>query len=128
MSSKIPEVTLQPHRRALFSAMGALALVGFGSQLPFAGKAKAADPQPMFMFVHTADGMKADAAKNSLRLINVSQQTLYFSDQRARRRAYVAPLLSRGMGKGSRPTSATTRRMRPFRSMRARRRMRTPWP
>ena len=33
------------------------------------------------MFVHTADGMSADAAAGTLRLINVSQQTLYFSDR-----------------------------------------------
>ena len=62
-------------RRTLLSltATAMLASLGRGAQ--------ADDAAPMFMFVHTADSMKADAAVGALHLINVSQQTLYFSDR-----------------------------------------------
>ena len=33
------------------------------------------------MFVQTADDLKVDAAKQTMRLVNVNQQTLYFSDR-----------------------------------------------
>ena len=72
---------LLPSRRSLLSGAGAVALAGIGAQLVAARPAKAADPAPMFMFIHTADMMTADPGLGSLRLINVSQQTLYFSDR-----------------------------------------------
>ena len=36
---------------------------------------------PPLMFVQSAEDLKIDAAKNTLRLVKVSQQTLYFSDR-----------------------------------------------
>ncbi len=36
---------------------------------------------PQFLFVQIADGIEVDAAAKTLRLVNVGQQTLYFSDR-----------------------------------------------
>jgi hypothetical protein len=49
------------------------------SALPLAG---AQDKKVQLMFVQTSESMKAD--DKSLRLVNVGQQTLYFSDRPAR--------------------------------------------
>ena len=81
MNSSPGKSALVPSRRSLISGVGAVALAGLGAQLVSARSAKAADPEPMFMFVHTADAMTADPGLGSLRLINVSRQTLYFSDR-----------------------------------------------
>jgi len=53
----------------------------FGLQLVPGLQASAADEKPMFMFVHTADDVKADPAAGTLRLVNVNPQTVYFSDR-----------------------------------------------
>jgi hypothetical protein len=54
--------------------------------LGLAGQAAVAQapqpPQPQFMFVQTAEGIRADAA--TLRLIGVAQQTVYFTDRPVR--------------------------------------------
>ena len=71
-------------RRTLISAAAVLTIAGLGSQLKFAENAKADEPKPMFMFVQVADDLKADPAANTLRLVNVSKQTLYFSDRPVR--------------------------------------------
>ena len=44
------------------------------------------DPKqkPQLMFVQTADDLKVDTAANTLRLVKVGQQTLYFSDRPVR--------------------------------------------
>ena len=39
---------------------------------------------PQFMFVQIAEDLKADATAKTLRLVNVNQQTLYFSDRPVR--------------------------------------------
>jgi hypothetical protein len=44
--------------------------------------ARAEENKVQLMFVQTADDLKADA--NTLRLVNVGQQTLYFSDRPVR--------------------------------------------
>ncbi len=73
------------HRgQRLLSATAAIAIAGFASQLDFAGAAMAAEAEPMFMFVQVADDLKADPAANTLRLVNVNQQTVYFSDRPVR--------------------------------------------
>ena len=41
----------------------------------------ASDDAPQLMFVQSADNLKVDAAANTLRLVNVNQQTLFFSDR-----------------------------------------------
>ncbi|HET7715866.1 MAG TPA: hypothetical protein VFK86_09575 [Bauldia sp.] len=66
-------------RRAALTAIGAIALGVAFATVP---TAYAAEPEPMFMFVHVADDLKADAG--TLRLVNVNQQVLYFSDRPAR--------------------------------------------
>ena len=38
----------------------------------------------MFMFVQTSDDMKVDDTAHTLRLVNVAQQTIYFSDRPVR--------------------------------------------
>ena len=84
MNTNQPNKRAHPSRRALISRAATLAIAAFGSQLYFAENAKADEPKPMFMFVQTADDLKADLAANTLRLVNVSQQTLYFSDRPVR--------------------------------------------
>jgi hypothetical protein len=67
-------------RRAMMSVTVAAA----ASLLPLgaAGTAAAAEEaKPMFMFVQLADDFKADPATKTMRLVNVSQQTVYFSDR-----------------------------------------------
>lgn len=71
----------KPNLTKLIALTGALIL----STLPI-GKAeekkKADAPKVQLMFVQTADDLKADG--NTLRLVNVGQQTLYFSDRPVR--------------------------------------------
>ena len=43
-----------------------------------------ASESPQLMFVQTADDLKLDTAAKTLRLVNVNQQTLYFSDRPVR--------------------------------------------
>ena len=55
--------------------------------LPFAFSAIAAvnvraeEPKPMLMFVQLADNVEIDAAAETLRLVDVAKQTLYFADR-----------------------------------------------
>ena len=44
---------------------------------------------PQLMFVQSAEDLKVDAAKSTLRLVKVSQQTLYFSDRPERLAGHV---------------------------------------
>ena len=49
---------------------------------PAAPAAPAAAPEePLFMFVHVADDLVVDEAASTFRLVNVGQQTLFFSDR-----------------------------------------------
>lgn len=69
-------------RRSLFAATALIAVVApLTSGLPLA-EAKEEKEKPQLMFVQTADDLKAD--DKTLRLINVGQQTLYFSDRPVR--------------------------------------------
>src|SRR5664279_652849 len=43
--------------------------------------APATSAKTQLMFVQSAEDLKVDPAKNSFRLVNVNQQTLYFSDR-----------------------------------------------
>ena len=71
----------KPNLTKLIALTGALIL----SALPL-GKAeekkKADAPKVQLMFVQTADDLKTDG--DTLRLVNVGQQTLYFSDRPVR--------------------------------------------
>lgn len=49
---------------------------------PVATASAAPSPEaPSFMFVQSAEGLKVDPAKGTIRLVNVNQQTVYFSDR-----------------------------------------------
>ena len=47
----------------------------------FSGNAGADEPKPMLMFVQLADNVEIDAAAETLRLVDVAKQTLYFADR-----------------------------------------------
>jgi len=67
-------------RRRLITAA---ALVAVAGPLSFGvSEAQAEEPKVQLMFVQTADDLKAD--DKTLRLVNVGQQTLYFSDRPVR--------------------------------------------
>jgi hypothetical protein len=51
------------------------------SPAPAAKPAAASAEAPSFMFVQTAEDLKVDSAAKTFRLVNVSQQTIYFSDR-----------------------------------------------
>jgi hypothetical protein len=57
----------------------ALALASFLAAA--AGQAAEAEDKPMFMFVQTSDDMKVDDTAQTLRLVNVAQQTVFFADR-----------------------------------------------
>jgi len=52
------------------------------------GLAAAADAKVQLMFVQSADGLKAD--DKTLRLVNVSQQTIWFSDRPVRQAGHMS--------------------------------------
>ncbi|MBR0956304.1 hypothetical protein [Bradyrhizobium japonicum] len=66
-------------RRDLIST-GTLA-VAAGIPLAFATRANADEAKPMLMFVQMAPDLKVDRAAQTLRLVNVVPQTLYFADR-----------------------------------------------
>jgi hypothetical protein len=68
-------------RRALTLAVAMAALGVLGLLSGFAGRAIAKEPKAMLMFVQIADDVRVDAASQTLRLVNVGQQTLYFADR-----------------------------------------------
>ena len=51
------------------------------SMAAFATTSTAAPETPQFMFVQSAEHIKVDPAKNTFRLVQVNQQTLYFTDR-----------------------------------------------
>jgi hypothetical protein len=65
---------------AAFAASGAM-LAGLS------GQAAAADAKVQLMFVQSADGLKAD--DKTLRLVNLSPQTIWFSDRPVRQAGHV---------------------------------------
>jgi hypothetical protein len=70
-----------PNLNKLIALTGALILTGL--PLARADENKKADEKKIqLMFVQTAEDLKADG--NTLRLVNVNQQTLYFSDRPVR--------------------------------------------
>lgn len=73
------QVRTDRNRHPAILAVVALAAGGFC--LPIATASLAEDRAPEFMFVHTADGFVADTEAKTFRLVNVSQQVLYFSDR-----------------------------------------------
>lgn len=75
---------LNPLRRSLHQLALVTAVTWLiGSAVPFsaASSAEETEAKAQLMFVQIADDLKVDAAKNTLRLVNVNQQTLYFSDR-----------------------------------------------
>ena len=76
--------------RLLLLAAASLAIAGVAAAAALAQqgtappKAAPSAEKVQLMFVQTADDFKADPAAKTLRLVNVSQQTLYFSDRPVR--------------------------------------------
>ena len=76
---KTPSNQGHTRRAALAAAAGGLA-AGIGLTIRVS-EASAEDDKPMFMFVHAADDLEVDESRSTLRLVNVTQQVLYFSDR-----------------------------------------------
>ena len=78
-----PEMSERLSRRSVMAVAAASAAA---TLLPIALAVPAAadTAKPSFMFVQTADNLKADPATNTIRLVNVGKQTVYFSDRPAR--------------------------------------------
>ena len=72
---------LDPSRRAIIAAAAMAPAVGLLLPLGSAGTASAAEAKPMLMFVQLAEGLKVDKAAQTIRLVRVSPQTLYFADR-----------------------------------------------
>ena len=68
-------------RRALTVAVAIAAFAVPGLLFGFEGSVSAKEPQPMLMFVQIANDVRVEAAGQTLRLVNVGQQTLYFADR-----------------------------------------------
>jgi hypothetical protein len=66
-------------RRALVFAAASAA--GLGSSFVLEAEARAEEAKPMLMFVQIAEDLKADTAAQTIRLVKVGQQTLYFADR-----------------------------------------------
>ena len=76
---KITHANLLCRIPILIAALAILAAVGL--RLGFVGGTSAEESKPMLMFVQIAEDLKVDAAEQSLRLVKVSPQTLYFADR-----------------------------------------------
>lgn len=70
----------QVGRNTALSAAAAL-VATFAWQGEPAMAAEPDEAEPMFMFVHAADDLEADPDAGTLRLVNVNQQVLFFSDR-----------------------------------------------
>jgi len=57
------------------------AVIAFGLQLAFTGPGYAQDGKPTYLFVQVAKDLKVDPDAKTLRLVNVGQQTVFFSDR-----------------------------------------------
>jgi hypothetical protein len=90
MNIQIEHKKPHPGLRYLVVALLAIGLWGGSPGQPqhlFANGASATEASGQkleFMFVQTADDLKVDTAANKLRLVNVGQQTLYFTDRPVR--------------------------------------------
>jgi hypothetical protein len=67
------------HRRSLLAAGLATAVASL--LLVLGAGASAEDAKPKLMFVQIVDDLKVDAAAQTLRLVKVGQQTIYFADR-----------------------------------------------
>ena len=66
----------------LAAVMLSMAACAKAPTAPAAPAAPAAAPEePLFMFVHVSENLVVDEAAATLRLVNVGQQTLFFSDR-----------------------------------------------
>jgi hypothetical protein len=75
---------VEPSRRALVSGAALAAAAGFALPFGFAGKASANEEKPMLMFVQIAEDLNVDKTAQTLRLVKVGQQTIYFADRPVR--------------------------------------------
>jgi hypothetical protein len=89
MDKQDRSVPIEHTRRTILSGAGLAAVAGIGTQFALAGRAAAEDAKPMLMFVQISDDLKVDPQAKTLRLVNVGQQTLYFSDRPVRLAGHV---------------------------------------
>ena len=82
---------MNAYRFVILSSVAALALFGgLSVAVPVSeaqdksARADDKDAKVQLMFVQTAEDLKVDADKKTLRLVKVNQQTLYFSDRPVR--------------------------------------------
>ncbi|MFO0992268.1 MAG: hypothetical protein U1E67_10095 [Hyphomicrobiales bacterium] len=78
MNGNLSHTPADPARRRLISVA---AMVTAALPVAFAAVASAEEPKPMLMFVQVSEGLKVDEAAKTLRLVNVSPQTLFFADR-----------------------------------------------
>lgn len=68
-------------RTAIYALLVAAAVVHSGSASSQAPGADSGGSQMQLMYVQSAEDLRVDAAKSTLRLVKVNPQTLYFSDR-----------------------------------------------
>jgi len=64
-----------------FRAMAMAITAALSLPLALATNARAKEQKPMVMFVQIADDLKVDPTAQTLRLVHVGQQTIYFADR-----------------------------------------------
>jgi len=87
MTINLPfESRVASRRRLLGCAVGGLLLAGsvFGPAESAFAKTK-----PMLMFVQVAEGVRIDDSSKTMRLVNVSPQTVYFADRPVRMAGHI---------------------------------------
>ena len=67
-------------RNTVYALLGAIAILAGCAGAPPPG-ADAGGSQAQLMFVHSAEDLRVDAARSTLRLVKVNPQTVYFSDR-----------------------------------------------
>jgi len=68
-------------RRALFTTAAVGSVAALGSSFGFTLGAEGEEAKPMLMFVQISEDLKADTTAQTIRLVKVAQQTLYFADR-----------------------------------------------
>lgn len=70
--------------QALLFAAALLSMAACGKTPATSNTSTPSSGSPQYMFVQTAEDLKVDPAASTFRLVNVNQQTLYFSDRPVR--------------------------------------------
>lgn len=79
MDANVDRERVTRSRRKLMSVAALAAGIGMIASMP--GNAAAAEAKPMLMFVQLSDGLKVDEGAKTIRLVDVSPNTVYFADR-----------------------------------------------